>query len=150
MHSISFQTFLYWHLKYLLILENSVCYCYTSYEMTGQHFYDFSFKWTATTVIGIHPTKAGLSQLVNFKMQSDTLEERYTIKFCFKLGKMPRKRMECFLILLDHLAWIEHHFLCGITDSRKAGSIWGMRRDVRGVRKLIGKRIRVRVTMLRF
>ena len=33
------------------------------------------------------------------KMQSgrqDTLEERYAIKFCFKLGKMPQKRMECF------------------------------------------------------
>ena len=28
------------------------------------NFYDFSFKWTATTGIGIHPTKAWLSQLV--------------------------------------------------------------------------------------
>ena len=31
------------------------------------HFYDFRFKWTATAAIGIHPTKAWLSQLVNFK-----------------------------------------------------------------------------------
>ena len=31
------------------------------------NFYDFSFKWTATAAIGIHPTKAWLSQLVNFK-----------------------------------------------------------------------------------
>ena len=41
------------------------------------------------------------------KMQSgldDTLEERYAIKFCFKLGKIPRKRMECFRLLFDHLA----------------------------------------------
>ena len=30
-------------------------------------FYDFTFKWTATAEIGIHPTKAWLSQLVNFK-----------------------------------------------------------------------------------
>ena len=30
-------------------------------------FYDFSFKWTATAAIGMHPTKAWLSQLVNFK-----------------------------------------------------------------------------------
>ena len=43
----------------------SVCYCYTSYEMTD--FYDFRFKWTATAGIGIYPTKAWLSQLVNFK-----------------------------------------------------------------------------------
>ena len=30
------------------------------------------------------------------KMQSDTLEERYAIKLCFKLGKMAQKRMESF------------------------------------------------------
>ena len=34
--SISFQTFLERHLKLLLTLEHSVCYCYTSYEMTDQ------------------------------------------------------------------------------------------------------------------
>ena len=71
------------------------------------------------------------------KMQSDTLEERYAIKFCFKFGKMPQKRMECFRMLFDHLAWIEHQFLCGIRDSRKAGSLWGMMRGVGGVRKSI-------------
>ena len=31
------------------------------------NFYDFTFKWTATTAIGIHPTKDWLPQLVNFK-----------------------------------------------------------------------------------
>ena len=50
-------------------------------------FYDFTFKWTATAGIGIHPTKAWLSQLVNFKNAIWTLEERYAIKFCLKLGK---------------------------------------------------------------
>ena len=50
-------------------------------------FYDFSFKSTATAGTGIHPTKAWLSQLVNFKKSIWTLEERYAIKFCFKLGK---------------------------------------------------------------
>ena len=71
------------------------------------------------------------------KMQSDTLEERYAIKFCFKLGKMPQKHMECFRLLLEHLAWMEHQFLSGISDSRKAGSLWGMMRGVGGVRKSI-------------
>ena len=75
------------------------------------------------------------------KMQSgheDTLEEWYAIKFCFKLGKMPQKqRMECFRLLFDHLAWIKHQFLSGIRDSRKPGSLWGMMRGVRGVRKSI-------------
>ena len=74
------------------------------------------------------------------KMQSgfeDTLEEQYAIKFCFKLGKMPQKRMEYFRLLLDHLAWIEHQFLRGIRYSRKAGSLWAMMRGVGGVRKSI-------------
>ena len=74
------------------------------------------------------------------KMQSgheDTLEEQYTIKFCFKLGKMPQKRMECFRLLFDRLAWIEHQFLSGIRDSRKLGSLWEMMRGVGGVRKSI-------------
>ena len=31
------------------------------------NFYDVRFKWTAAAAIGIHPTKAWLSQLVNFK-----------------------------------------------------------------------------------
>ena len=69
--------------------------------------------------------------------RENTLEERYAIKFCFKLGKMPQKRMECFRLLFDHLAWIEHQFLSGIRDSRKAGSLWGMMRGVGGVRKSI-------------
>ena len=67
------------------------------------------------------------------KMQSgheDTLEERYAIKFCFK-------RMECYWLLLDHLACCEHQFLSGIRDSRKAGSPWGMMGGVGGVRKSI-------------
>ena len=60
------------------------------------------------------------------KMQSDTLEERYAIKY-----------MECFRLLLEHLAWIKHQFLSGLRDSRKAGSLWGMMRGVGGVRKSI-------------
>ena len=71
------------------------------------------------------------------KMQSDTLEEWYAIKICFKLGKMPQKRMEYFTLLLEHLAWIEHQFLSGIKDSRKAGSLWGMMRGIGGVRNSI-------------
>ena len=74
------------------------------------------------------------------KMQSgleDTLEEWYTIKFCFKLGKTSQKRMECFRLLLEHLTWIEHQFLSGIRDSRKAESLWRMMRGVGGVRKSI-------------
>ena len=45
--------------------------------------------------------------------------------------------MECFRLLLEHLAWMEHQFLSGIRDSRKVGSLWVMMRGVGGVRKPI-------------
>ena len=71
------------------------------------------------------------------KMQSgreDTLEEWYAIKLCFKLGK---NATETYGILQTAFAWIEHQFLSGIRDSRKAGNLWGMMRGVGGVRKSI-------------
>ena len=52
-----------------------------------------------------------------------------------KCHRMPS--MECFRLLLEHLAWIEPQILSGIRDSRKAGSLWGMIRRVGGVRKSI-------------
>ena len=71
------------------------------------------------------------------QMQSDTLEERYAIKFCFKLGKNATETYGMIRLLFGHLAWIEHQFFSGIRDSRKAGCLWGMRRGVVGVRKSI-------------
>ena len=68
------------------------------------------------------------------KMQWGHLEEWYAIKFCFKLGK---NATETYGLLLNHLAWIEHQFLSGIRDSRKAGSLGEMMRGVGGVRKSI-------------
>ena len=43
--------------------------------------------------------------------------------------------MECFRLLLEHLASIEHQLLSGTRDSRMVGSLWGMIRGVVGVRK---------------
>ena len=50
---------------------------------------------------------------------------------------MPQKRMECFRMLLEHLARNDHQFLSGVRDSRKAGSLLGGMRVVGGVRKAI-------------
>ena len=50
---------------------------------------------------------------------------------------MPQKPMECFRLLLEHLALIKHQFLSDIGDSRMAGSPWGMMRGVEGIRKSI-------------
>ena len=47
---------------------------------------------------------------------------------------MSQKRMECFRMLLEDLAWIEHQFLSGIRESKTAGSLWAMMRGVGGVR----------------
>ena len=105
-------------------------------------FYDFRFKGTATAAIWIHPTEAWLSQLVNFKNAIWTCGHfRRTIcnKIVFSTWKkmMLEKRMEYFRLILEHLAWIEHQFLSGIRDLRKARSLWGMMRDLEGVRKSI-------------
>ena len=68
---------------------------------------------------------------------------------------MPQKLMEGFRLLLEHLARIEHQFSSGIRDSRKAWE--SVRDDERCGRskevnrpQLIGQRVRLRVTMLRF
>ena len=89
------------------------------------------------------------------KMSSDTLEERYSIKFCFKLEKMPQRRMECCRLLFDHLAWIEHQFFEWHKRFKEGRE--SVRDDERCARskevntpELIDQRVRVRVTMLRF
>ena len=103
------------------------------------NFYDFSFKWTVTAANGIHPTKAWLSQLVIYFKNAIWMWGHFRRTICNKtvlnLEKIPQKRMECFRLLLQHLVWIEHQFLSGIRDSRKAESLWGMMRGVGGVNK---------------
>ena len=74
------------------------------------------------------------------KIQSgyeDTLEERYAIKFGFKLGKKAIETYGMLQISFGASCINEHQFLSGIRDSRKAGSLWGMMRGVGGGRKSI-------------
>ena len=102
------------------------------------NFYAFRFKWTATAAIGIYPTKNWLSQLVNLKnaiWMCGHFRRTICNKIVLNFEKMPQKRMECFRLLFDHFAWIEHRFLSGLRDSRRAGSLWGMMSGVGGVRK---------------
>ena len=87
------------------------------------NFYDFRFTWTATSAIGIHPTKTWLSQLVNFKNAIWTWGHfRRTI--CNKIAS------DCFWSIL-------HESSISFWDSRKAGSLWGIMRGVAGVSKSI-------------
>ena len=92
------------------------------------------------------------------KMQSgceDTLEERYAIKFCFKLGKNATEtygmlqtafRPPC----MNRTSVFEWHkrFKEG-TESVRDDERCGRSKEVR-TPELIGQRVRVRVTMLRF
>ena len=82
------------------------------------------------------PYLAWLSQLMNFK--NAIWHFRRTI--CNKILLWTWKKchsMECFRLLFDNLAWIEHQFLSFIRDLKKAGSLWWMMRGVGGVRKSI-------------
>ena len=71
------------------------------------------------------------------KMQSDTLEERYAIKFCFKLGKNARETYGMLQTAFGVSCMNQASVLSGIRDSRKAVGLWGMMRGVGGVRKSI-------------
>ena len=72
------------------------------------------------------------------KMQSgrdDTLKERYAIKFCFKLGKNATEMYGMLQTSFGPSCMNQASFLSCIRDSRKPGSLWGVMRGVRGVRK---------------
>ena len=116
-------------------------------------FYYFRFKGIATAGIGIHPTKAWLLQLVNFKNAIWTLEERYAIKFCFKLGKNAtetygRLQTAFWPSCMNRASVFEWHkkFKEG-RESMRDDKRWGRSKEV-NTRELIGQR--VKATMLRF
>ena len=122
------------------------------------NFYDFRFKSTAPAAIGIHPTKAWLSQLVNFKnviWMWGHFGERYAIKLCFKLGKNATEtygmlqtafRPSC----INRASVFERHkrFKEG-KESVRDKERRGRSKEV-NTPELISQRVRVRVTMLRF
>ena len=114
------------------------------------NFYDFRFKSTVTVAIRIHPTDCHCWWISKIQSgREDTLEERYAIKFCFKLGKMPQKRMEFFRLPLEHLIWMWHKRFKETRESVRDDERCARSKEVNRL-ELIGQRVRVRVTMLRF
>ena len=88
-------------------------------------------------------------------MQSDTLEERYAIKFCFKLGKNATKtygmvRTAFGASCMNRVSVFEWHkrFKEGRESVRDHESC-GRSKEV-NIPELIGKSVRLRVCMLRF
>ena len=107
-------------------LENLLYYCYTSYEMTDQFLC----------------SNEQLQQQLEYTLlkpdcHSRWISKKYAIKFCFKLWKNATKTYGMLQTAFGASCINEHPFLSGIRDSKKAGSLWGMMRDVGGVRKSI-------------
>ena len=137
MHTISFQTFFAWAFRIVV----------DSWKLNMLLLY---ILWDGRLSFMISCLNKKLQQQLEYtllkpdchswwisKMQSETLEERYAIKFCFKLGRNATETYGILQTVLEHLAWIEHQFLSGKRDSRMAGSLWEMMRGVGGVRKSI-------------
>ena len=89
-------------------------------------------------------------------MQSDTLEERYAIEFCFKLGKNNATETYGMLQTAFRLSCINQASVFEWHKRFKEGreSVRGDERCGRSKEvntpELIGQRVRVKVTMLRF
>ena len=88
-------------------------------------------------------------------MQSDTLEERYAIEFCFKLGKNATETYGMLQIALrpscmnraSVFEW--HKRFKEARESVRNDERCGKSKEVR-TPELISQTVRVRVTMLRF
>ena len=158
MHTISFQTFFVLAFK---IIEDSWKFCRLSLYIL----------WEDWPIFIISGSNELLQQELEYtlpnpdyhswcisKMQSgreDTLEERYAIRFYFKLGK---KATETYGILqtafvascMNRALVLEWHkrFKEG-TESVRDDERCGRSKEV-NTPELIGQRVRVRVTMLRF
>ena len=158
MHTISFQTFFVQAFKIVV----------DSWEFTMLLLY---ILWDDWPIFMISNLNKQLQQQLEYtllkpdchswwisKMQSgreDTLEERYAIKFCFKLGKNATETygmlQTAFRPSCINRAWVfEWHkrFKEGRASVRYDERC-GRSKEV-NTPELIGQRVRVRVTILRF
>ena len=81
---------------------------------------------------------------MNFKNAIWTLEERYAIKFCFKLGK---NATETYGMLLTVFKW--HKRFNEARESVRDDERCERNKEV-NILQLTGQRVRVRVIMLKF
>ena len=154
-HTIGFQTFFVWAFKIVI----------DSWKFTILLLYILWYDWPILMISGSNQQLQQQSEYTLLKpdchswsiskMQSDTLEERYAIKFCFKLGKSATEtygmlqtgfRPSC----MNRASVFEWHkrFKEG-RESVRDDEKYGRSKDV-NTPELIGQRVRVRVTMLRF
>ena len=157
-HSIKFQTFFVQAFKTVVdSWQFSMLLLYILWD-DWLIFHDFRFKWTTTSGIGIHHTKAWLSQLVNFKNAIWT-RGHFRRTTCNKIEFLTWKNVtETYWMLqtafeascMNQASVSEwyNRFMEGRESVRDDASC-GRSKEVR-TPDLIGQRFRVRVTMLRF
>ena len=140
--------FSYGHLKLSRTLENSVCYDWPIFIISGSN--EQLQQQLEYTLL-----KPDCHSWWISNMQTDTLEERYAIKFCFKLGKSATEtygtlqtafRPSC-INRASVFEW-RKTFKEG-PESVMDDESCGRSKEVR-TPELIGQRVRVKVTMLRF
>ena len=154
-HTISFQTFFVWAFKIVI----------DTWKFSMILLYILWDDWPNFMIPG---SNQQLQQQLEYtllkpdchswgisKMQSDTLEERYAIKFCFKLGKNATETYGMLQTAFGAscmnrasvFEWYKR-FKEG-RESVRDDERCGRSRKVNTL-ELIGQRARVRVTMLRF
>ena len=154
-HSLSFQTFFVRTFKIVV----------DTWKFTMLLLYILWYDWP---VFMISPSNEQLQQQLEYtlpksdwhswwisKMQSDTWEERYGIKICFTLGKNDTETYGMLQTAfgascMNRASVFEWHkrFKEG-PESVRADERGGSSKEV-NTPQLIGQRVRVRVTMLRF
>ena len=154
-HTISFQTFFVWAFKIVV----------DSWKFTMLLLYILWDDWPIFMISGLNEQ---LQQQLDYnllkpdchswwisKMQSETLEERYEIKVCFKLGKDATEtyrmlQTDLGASCMNQTSVFEWHkrFKEG-RESLRDDERCRRSKEVRTL-ELIGQRVRVRVTMLKF
>ena len=155
MYTISFQTFFVWAFKIVV----------NSWKFSMLLLYILWDDWPISMISG---SNEQLQQELEYtllkpdchswwisKMQSDTLEERYAIKFYFKLGKNATETYGMLQTAFGAscMKWalvFEWHkrFKKG-RESMRDDERCGRSKEV-NTPELIGPKVRIRVTMLRF
>ena len=140
---------------FLLWYYRSICHCYTSYEGTDQFFMISGSNHPLNQELEYTLQKPDCHCWWISKMQSDTFEKWYAIKFCFKTWKnatetygMLQTAFRPSCINRESVFECHKRFKEGrkfVRDDERCG-----RSKEVNTPELIGQMVRVRATMLRF